>query len=369
MANELLGLAGAGTGGLLAKGLIALVAAFLAYHLAKSGSRGFAWIAELTKDPRDDVFWRWLGRAWWLVVFVGLVSFLTYLFSIAIEPFHTWGSLLIRWMGSSGLAVLFIAVGTYVAYRLVGLMSARVKLGEGPEFIREQVRTKTLMGVVESTLKALVITLGTLLALSNMGINVGALVAGAGIAGLAISFAAQNLVRDVINGFFILLEDQYGVGDIIKVGDLAGGVERMNLRLTVLRDLEGRVHFIPNGQINQVTVMSRDWARALIDVGVAYKEDVDRALKIIEDEAEKFYHDPEWRNKFTVDPPLVLGVNELADSAVVIRVLFNTKAKEQWGVGREFRRRIKNRLDAEGIEIPFPQRTLWFGDAVRIERS
>ena len=207
-----------------------------------------------------------------------------------------------------------------------------------------------------------------LLALSHAGLDLTALLAGAGVAGLAVSFAAQNLIRDFIHGFFILLEDQYGVGDIVKVGDLAGVVEKFNLRLTVLRDLEGKAHFIPNSQIQQFTVFTQEWSRAVVDVGVAYKEDVDRVLAIFRDEAERFFQDPEWQDKLT-NPPEVLGVENLADSAVVIRTLFGTKPAQQWAVAREFRRRIKKRLDQEGVEIPFPHRTLYFGEPLRVVKE
>jgi len=341
------------------KFLLAFFAFGVAYTVGRAGSRLAHWVARLTPDRRDDAFWRIVGWIWWAVVLVALVSFGHFLFEIKVEPLYTWGLQLARWMGSRGLAVLLILAATYFAYRLVEVSVRRIKIPQKPEFEREQVRIQTLMTVIESTLKGGVIGVGVLLALANMGLNIGALIAGAGIAGLAISFAAQNLVRDVINGFFILLEDQYGVGDVIKIGDVAGGVERMNLRLTVLRDLEGKLHFVPHGQIGTVTVLSHVWARAIVDVGIAYGTDVDRAIAVIEDEARKFYDDPKWREKFTDEPPQVLGVNELGDSAVVIRVLFTVQAKQQWGVGREFKRRIKNRLDAEGIEIPFPQRTVW----------
>jgi len=340
------------------KYLISAFGLLLAYYLGRAGSRFFAWIAKLTADTRDDPFWRALAAGWWMVVVLALAAFITFLHDLKLEPLHTWGAMLVRWMGARGLGILFIIAGTYAAYRLVGVMASHIKIPQGTDFERQNVRKQTLLTVVESTAKGVVITIGSLLALANLGINVSALIAGAGIAGLAISFAAQNLVRDLINGFFIILEDQFGVGDVIRVGDLAGGVERMNLRLTVLRDLEGKVHFLPNSQINKVTVMSRDWARAVVDVGVAYGADLDQAINVIADEAQRFYRDPEWADKFT-DEPQMLGVNSLDDSAVTIRVMFNTKAKEQWGVAREFNRRIKNRLDAEGIEIPFPQRTVW----------
>ncbi|WP_457637637.1 mechanosensitive ion channel family protein [Oceanithermus sp.] len=340
------------------KYLISILSLLLAYYVGRAGSRFFGWVARLTSDTRDDPFWKALAAGWWLVVLLALAAFITFLHDLRLEPLRTWGELLVRWMGSRGLGVLFILAGTYAVYRLVEVMARQIKIPQGADFERETVRKQTLLAVVESTAKGVVVTIGALLVLANLGFNVSALIAGAGIAGLAVSFASQNLVRDVINGFFIILEDQYGVGDVIRVGDLAGGVERMNLRLTVLRDLEGKVHFVPNGQINRVTVMSRDWARAIVDVGVAYGADLDRALQVIGDEAHRLYQDPEWAEKFT-DEPQVLGVNSLDDSAVTIRVMFNTKAKEQWGVAREFNRRIKNRLDAEGIEIPFPQRTVW----------
>ncbi len=345
--------------GLWVKLLLAVLAAGVALTVGRAGARLARWVAGLTPDTRDDPLWRAVAWVWWGAVLLGAVSFGHFLFDQRTEPLYSWGRLLAQWVGSRGLAVLFVLAATYFAYRLVEVLVRRIRLPRRAEFEREQVRVQTLMAVIESTLKGVVIAVGVLLALSNMGLNVGALIAGAGIAGLAVSFAAQNLVRDVINGFFILLEDQYGVGDVVRVGDLAGGVERMNLRLTVLRDLEGNLHFVPHGQVDTVTVMSHGWARALVDVGVAYGADVDRALTVIEDEAQRFYDDPEWRGKFTEERPQVLGVNELGDSAVVIRVLFTVQAKQQWAVGREFRRRVKKRLDAEGIEIPFPQRTVW----------
>ena len=339
--------------------LFSALALVLGFYVGRAGAALFMWFAKLTEDERDDPFWRFLAFVWWVAVGVAVLAFGVHLHGLRIEPLYTWGAALTHWMGSRGIGIVPIAAGTYAAWKMVGILAARVKIDdEGGGFERRRVRKRTLLTVVESTAKGVVVVVGALMILSNLGVNVSALLVGAGVAGLAISFASQNLVRDVINGFFIILEDQYGVGDVIRVGDLAGAVERMNLRLTVLRDLEGKVHFVPNGQIDHVTVMSRDWARAVVDVGVAYGVEVDRALEVIGDEAQRFYEDPEWHAKFT-EPPQLLGVNELGDSAVVVRVMFNVKAKEQWGVAREFNRRIKNRLDAEGIEIPFPQRTVW----------
>ena len=337
--------------------------------LGRLGARLLGRLAALTPSTRDDAFFRLLGYAWWGVVAVAGASYLSHALSLPYEPLATWGRSLVAWLGGKGVAGGAVLLATWTAYRLVPLLLRSLPLPETEgELTRQAVRAKTLRNVSESALKVAVVTVGGLLFLSNLGLNVTALLAGAGVAGLAVSFAAQNLIRDFIHGFFILLEDQYGVGDIVKVGDLAGVVEKFNLRLTVLRDLEGKAHFIPNSQIQQVTVFTQEWSRAVVDVGVAYKEDVDRVLAIFRDEAERFFQDPEWKDKLT-NPPEVLGVESLADSAVVIRTLFGTKPAQQWAVAREFRRRIKKRLDQEGVEIPFPHRTLYFGEPLRVVKE
>lgn len=329
----------------------------LGFWVGRAGAGLAGWLARLTPDTRDDRYWRLAGALWWVLTALMVASLAAQVWRVELEPFQSWGQTLSSWLGERGLAVLLILGATSLALRLVPRLLQRVPVGSG-EFTREQVRAQTLKSVLESVLQVLIVVLGLLFALSNLGLNVTALLAGAGVVGLGVSLAAQNLIRDVLNGFFILLEDQYGVGDVITVGQLSGGVERFNLRITVLRDLEGRVHFIPNSTIQQVTVMSRDWARAVVDVSVAYETPVDKALEVVRAEAEAFYHDPAWRDRFTDQPPETLGIQQLAESGILIRVLFNTKPKEQWAVGREFRRRIKLRLDAEGIAIPYPTRRI-----------
>ncbi len=198
------------------------------------------------------------------------------------------------WLGERGLSALSILALAFLGYRLIPILLRGLPSPEGVH-TREAVRRRTLKVVSESVLKGAVLLLGGLLLLSNLGLNVTALLAGAGVAGLALSFAAQNLLRDFINGFFILLEDQYGVGDIVQIGGVGGQVERFTLRLTVLRDLEGRVHFIPNSEVRQVTVLTQEWSRAVVDVGVAYKEDLDRVLQVFRDEVARFSQDPSGR--------------------------------------------------------------------------
>ena len=224
---------------------------------------------------------------------------------------------------------------------------------------REQ-RGKTLAQLLNSV-GAAAITVGAGLTILNFFIAIAPLLAGVGVAGLAISFGAQSLVKDVISGFFILLENQFGVGDIVAINGVGGVVERMSMRVVMLRDLQGTLHVIPNGSINLVSNKTRGWSRSVLDIGVAYKEDVDRVIRVMRDVAHEMWDDPEWREQL-VEEPAVWGVEALADSSVHVRLVATTQPGKQWSVGREYRRRIKNRFDSEGIEIPFPQRTLHWGD-------
>ncbi|GAA6734881.1 mechanosensitive ion channel family protein [Thermus oshimai] len=345
--------------------LLALAAVVL---LGRLGGRLFRALAQAIPGERDDALFRLLAWGWWGFLLLLALAYLAHALGLPYEPLRSWGEALVAWVGGRGLAALGVLALTYLGYRLLPRLLSRLPEPEGTELTREAVRRKTLRAVSESFLKGVVLVVGGLFLLSNLGLNVTALLAGAGVAGLAISFAAQNLIRDFINGFFILLEDQYGVGDIVQIGGVGGQVERFNLRLTVLRDLEGRVHFIPNSQVQQVTVLTQEWSRAVVDVSVAYKEDLDRVLGVFRDEVEAFHRDPEWQDAFT-EPPEVLGVQNLADSGVVIRVLFSTKPAQQWAVAREFRRRIKNRLDREGIEIPYPHLKLYLGEPLRLEKG
>ncbi len=258
------------------------------------------------------------------------------------------------------LSVAGIWLFCYLAMRVVHLVARRIEhaVDDGDDSVmneREQ-RGHTVSQLLRSVGLVVLVSLGLLLSL-NVFIPIGPLLAGAGILGLAVSFGAQSLVKDVIAGFFYLLEGQFAVGDIIEVAGKSGVVERMTLRLVVLRDLHGVLHMIPNGQITTVSNKTRTWSRAVVDVGVAYGTDVDRALEVFRDEALRFAKAPEWAAQFD-GLPEVLGVDSLGDSAVTIRVLLRTTPGKQFGVAREFRRRIKSRLDREGIEIPFPQRTL-----------
>jgi small conductance mechanosensitive channel len=196
--------------------------------------------------------------------------------------------------------------------------------------------------------------------LKELGLEIAPILAAAGVAGIAIGFGAQELVKDVINGFFILLDDQIRVGDVVNIADKGGLVERVDLRMIVLRDLAGNVHFVRNGQINVVTNMTKEYSRYVFDIGVAYRENVDEVIEVIKQIDAELREDPDYKNDI-LEPIEILGLDKFADSAIVIKARTKTLPIRQWAIGREFNRRLKKRFDEQGIEIPFPHQTLYIG--------
>lgn len=223
-------------------------------------------------------------------------------------------------------------------------------------------RAETLTHLIGQALMIALWTIITLTVIKELGVEIGPILASAGILGLAVGFGAQNLVRDVISGFFFLLEDQVRVGDIAVVNGKAGLVEQINFRTIVLRDLEGVVHVFPNGTVTSLSNMTKTWSGYIFDLGVAYKEDTDRVVKVITQVGEDLMTD-ETYGQMMLEPLEIFGVDKLDDSAVVIKGRIKTKPLQQWFVGREFLRRIKYAFDAHGIEIPFPHHTVYFGEA------
>jgi small conductance mechanosensitive channel len=201
-----------------------------------------------------------------------------------------------------------------------------------------------------------------MMTVSEFGVNVAPLLAGAGVAGLAVGFGAQNLVRDVISGLFILLENQIRVNDVAIINGTGGLVEEINLRTTVLRSLDGIVHVFPNGAITTLSNVTREYSCYVFDIGVAYKEDTDRVVQLLKEVGDELKQD-EACGPEMIEPVEIFGVDKFADSAVVIKGKLKTMPSKQWMVGREFNRRVKKRFDEEGIEIPFPHQSLYFGEA------
>ena len=258
------------------------------------------------------------------------------------------------------IRVAVVWLVAWLAYQLVKRVARRiikaVDDGDDSTMTAAEKRGHTVAQLVRSVGRAVVLVIAILLTIGPF-LPIGPILAAGGILGLAVSFGAQSLVKDVIAGFFILMENQFAVGDVIEAGGKSGVVERMTLRVAVLRDVRGVMHVIPNGQINTVSNLTRSWSRAVVEIGVGYGTDVDHAIAVFKDELSRFRDEPVWASRFTGDSDVV-GVEDLGEHSVVIRTLLRTTPGAQWDIAREFRRRIKNRLDAEGIEIPFPQRTV-----------
>ncbi|WP_243116572.1 mechanosensitive ion channel family protein [Marinisporobacter balticus] len=222
------------------------------------------------------------------------------------------------------------------------------------KLVGEEKRFDTIKGIINSIMKYTIYFVGCTSILAIFGISISSLIAAAGIGGLAIGFGAQNLVRDVITGFFILLEDQFQIGDHVAIGDQSGIVEDMTLRITMIRDFNGDLHIIPNGSINKVTNKCKGAMRALVDVGIAYEENIDNAIKVLSELCEEIAKE----NEKIKEGPTVLGVTNLGESDIVISIVAKTVPMQQWAVERELRKRIKERFDEKGIEIPYPRRVL-----------
>lgn len=269
----------------------------------------------------------------------------------------------LRWLVDHGprmlLVLLAMLFGSWISRhfcdRFIWLIAHKGARGTSVE--RED-RARTLVGVFYNATSVAVYLGGTLMILQEAGIPIAPLLGGAAVLGLAVAFGAQNLIRDYFYGFVILLENQYKLNDVVKIGGLSGQVEKITLRMTVLRDLEGQVHFIPNGQVTAVTNMTHGWSRALFSIGIAYKEDADQVMGVLTTLARELQADPQF-GPLILEDATMLGVDELADSAVIIKFFIKTRPLQQWTIRRELLRRIKRRFDELGIEIPFPHRTVF----------
>ena len=222
-------------------------------------------------------------------------------------------------------------------------------------------RAKTLLPLLRKALLIVVSTVVIFIILSEIGVNIGPLLAGAGVVGLAIGFGAQTLVKDVITGVFILAEDQFAVGDVVRVNDKAGSVEEITIRTIRLRDLGGNVHMIPFSSVGMVENMTKDFSRYVFDVGIAYRESVDDVIDVLRELGAEMQAD-DYYGKLINKPIEIMGLDKFADSAVIVRARLTTKPIKQWEVGREFNRRMKRKFDQLGIEIPFPHQTIYFGE-------
>lgn len=254
--------------------------------------------------------------------------------------------------------VIAAIVGLWLSSARVARRTIKRMVDRDPE---SGARASTLWAMARRILIVLLFAVGVLTVAAIWEVPLTPLVAVGSAFGVAVGFGAQSLVKDVISGFFILAEDQYHIGDVVKVAGVAGAVVDIRPRVTVLRDLDGNVHYIPNGEITVASNLTQEFAQVVLDIGVAYKESVDRSIEVIADELASMRASEEWSERILEDAQM-LGVEALGDSAVTIRAVIKVGADDRWLVKREALRRIKNRLDAEGIEIPYPHLTLYRGE-------
>lgn len=269
---------------------------------------------------------------------------------------------------TGAVQVLIIVAVTWILLWLVKkavrkLINARIpQIREESE---EQLssRSETLASVVNRVISFITWFIAFMMILTVFGINVAPIIAAIGLAGLAVGFAAQNIIRDYFHGFFIIMEDWFRVGEVATCSGQTGVIESMGLRLTVLRDLNGTMHVIPNSKIDQTSNMAREWARINLDISVGYNENLDKVFQVLNDVCMKFKEDSEW-SEHMLTTPEVVRVNNLGDSGIEIKVMGDTKPMQQWALMGELRKRIKERFDEEGIEIPWPHTKVYFGNTL-----
>jgi len=265
-----------------------------------------------------------------------------------------------------GLGVYFLSRFSFILIDKFTAMLANNYLLTPEANLRLQLRISTISSVAKSVVIISWTIVGILVGLSVVGVNIAPLLAGAGLIGVAISLASQNLIRDAINGFFIILEDQYAVGDVVGVGDATGVVEAINLRITQLRDTEGRLITVPNSEIRTVTNYTSNWSQVDLKIPIAYHSDMEKAISIIEDISNSMMCDHEWQQNI-LEKPSLLGVDEFSAQGVIIRVWIKTKPLQQWPIAREYRRRLKIACDKAGIDLALPQQQIWFSSEDKTE--
>jgi small-conductance mechanosensitive channel len=269
---------------------------------------------------------------------------------------------LVPWLLDHGVKILIVLVGAFLLHRFAGAFIQRTvrRLVNSNRFLgpeAEKKREDTIIRIFAGTAGVLIWLLAILMVLQEAGLQIGPLIAAAGIAGVALGFGGQYLIRDLIAGLFFIVENQYRIGDVVCFDDTCGLVEDISLRMTTLRDLDGVVHHVPHGEIKRVSNLSKVFARVNLDIGVSYSEDLEHVIGVINKVGAELAADPDWKS-FILKPPQFLRVAEFADSAVVLKILGDTQPLQQWAVTGELRKRLKIAFDKAGIEIPFPQRVI-----------
>ena len=275
----------------------------------------------------------------------------------------------IVWCMNTLPTLIFITILFFIIRRVIRFALRRFqktimsRVDSDENDMEQEKRAKTLIGIANGVIIVALWSIFIMIFLKELGIDIGPILAGAGIVGLAVGFGAQELVRDAISGFFLLLENRVRSGDVAIVNGTGGLVENINLRTITLRDLAGVVHTFQNGKIDTLANMTKEWSAMVFDIGVAYKENVDQVIEIIKEVGDALQAEEEFKEKF-IDPIEIFGLDKFGDSAIVIKARIKTVPSAQWTIGREFNKRLKAVFDAKGIEIPFPHRTIYWGDAI-----
>lgn len=349
--------------------LIVLIAQGLTLAIRRLVQRGFSLGDELrskypTLEERANRY---------LPVMQTILRWVVYIVA-ALAVLSAWGLDVPGWLDrptgrrflSGAISIAIVLVVALVVWEGISSAIERyLNRADGESFDRaRRARARTLLPLLRNAVMIVIVVMVALVILSELGLNIGPLLAGAGVIGLAVGFGSQRLVQDVITGAFILFEDSMAVGDVVKIAGITATVEALSIRSIRMRDVSGNVHTVPFSAVNEVTNMTKDYSYYLFEIGVGYRESVDDVMDVLAQLGTEIQEDPEF-GPMILEPLHIQGVDKFADSAVIIRARFKTQPVQQWAVGREFNRRIKNRFDELGIEIPFPHTTIYFGEDKR----
>ncbi|HEY49750.1 MAG TPA: mechanosensitive ion channel family protein [Dehalococcoidia bacterium] len=352
--------------------LVTLAVAVVAYILLRIlAPRVVSWVVIKTKPGRTEKdrkelshtttqLFLWFGT---LLILTATVFTVLPRFGVDLSPV---GETVVDWLGSHGVRIAIIIAIAVVVHQILKRLIHKVVethiYGRRRRISEEQrKRAGTLSHFLTQFAVIVIWVIAGFMILSEVGVNIGPLLAGAGVIGIGIGFGAQSLVKDVLSGLFIIIENQYRKGDVVMVAGIAGIVEEVNIRRTVLRDLDGIVHVVPNGEIKVASNYTKEFSRVNLNISVAYGEDLDHAIKVINRVGQEMAGEEYW-SEALLQPPQVLRVDKLGDSGIDIKILGDTKPIRQWEVMGELRKRIKKAFDKEGIEIPWPHTKVYFGD-------
>lgn len=275
------------------------------------------------------------------------------------EQIIKWSENITPWLLSHGVKIIIILVGSYLFSKIINkvvekAVKAAIVSSRVVSKIAEKKREDTLIRIFSGVIKITIFSIAALMILSELGLMIGPVLVGAGIVGIAFGLGGQYLIRDIIAGLFIIIENQYRVGDVVNFDGTGGLVEDLSLRMTTLRDLDGTVHHVPHGEIKKVSNLSKYFSRINLNIGVAYNSNLEQVISVVNQTGSELAEDPLWK-EFILKAPQFIRVDDFTDSAIIIKIIGETQPIKQWDVSGEFRKRIKLAFDREGIEIPFPQ--------------